>query len=413
LPPDNYYLEALDKLFALEFTGMKLGLDNIRELLVSLGDPQEKYPTIHVAGTNGKGSVSSMLAAALQANGYKTGLYTSPHLVNFTERIKINGDEIPREYVADFLQSHWHKVEELKATFFEVTTALMFRYFADMKVDIAVIETGLGGRLDGTNVLRQPLATVITSIGLEHTQILGDTLELIATEKAGILKQGSPAIVNVEEQLHHVFTKKAYEVWTSVSFIDNRTSLPQELRSMPLKGRHQKENIRTVLATLGLIALPLDTKKAYHGILTTDSLTKLRARLETVSYEDADKKGVKLILDVGHNAPAFEYISEYFESIGIRPIVVAGFAKDKDIVDILSLIKRFSSSFVAVSADMHRALSADELHRVAVSNGIDSVLGGSVKDGVALAISSADKGDVVLLCGSHYVVGEFLSTLQP
>ncbi|HEY6172625.1 MAG TPA: Mur ligase family protein, partial [Candidatus Kapabacteria bacterium] len=204
MPQDNHYLDALDKLFALEFTGMKLGLENIGELLASLGNPQEQYPTIHVAGTNGKGSVSSMLAAALQANGYKTGLYTSPHLVNFTERIKVNGEEIPRDYVASFLEANWHKVEEVKATFFEVTTALMFKYFADKKVDIAVIETGLGGRLDGTNILRKPLATVITSIGLEHTQILGDTLELIAKEKAGIFKQGSPAIVNVAEQLHHV-----------------------------------------------------------------------------------------------------------------------------------------------------------------------------------------------------------------
>jgi dihydrofolate synthase/folylpolyglutamate synthase len=411
LPQDNHYLDALDKLFALEFTGMKLGLENISELLASLGNPQEKYPTIHVAGTNGKGSVSSMLAAALQANGYKTGLYTSPHLVSFTERIKINGEEIPREYVADFLESNWHKVEELKATFFEVTTALMFKYFADMKVDVAVIETGLGGRLDGTNVLRQPLATVITSIGLEHTQILGDTLELIAGEKAGIFKQGSPAIVNVEEQLHHVFTKKAYEEGTSVTFVDNRSDLPTVLSDMPLMGRHQQQNIRTVLATLALIKLPVDTQKAYHGIINTASLTKLRARLETLSYAIADKKGVKLMLDVGHNAPAFEYLREYFQGIGIKPIVVAGFAKDKDVDDILLIIKSFSSLFIAVAADMHRALSAEELHRIALSNGIDSVLGGSVNDGIALAISNASKGDVILLFGSHYVVGEFLATL--
>lgn len=390
---------------------MKLGLENISELLASLGNPQEKYPTIHVAGTNGKGSVSSMLAAALQANGYKTGLYTSPHLVNFTERIKIDGDEIPKEYVAGFLQSNWHKIQELKATFFEVTTALMFRYFADMNVDVAVIETGLGGRLDGTNVLRKPLATVITSIGLEHTQILGDTLELIAAEKAGIFKQGSPAIVNVEEQLRHVFTKKAYEVWTSVTFVDNESQLPQDLSDMSLKGRHQEENIRTVLATLGLISLPLDTKKVYHGIRNTASLTKLRARLEMLSYENADKKGVKLILDVAHNAPAFEYLRDYFVSIGVRPIVVAGFAKDKDIDDILTIIKSFSSSFIAVAADMHRALSPVDLHKVAISKGVDSILGGSVSDGLDLAVRNASKGNVILLCGSHYVVGEFLANL--
>ncbi len=390
---------------------MKLGLENISELLASLGNPQEKYPTIHVAGTNGKGSVSSMLAAALQANGYKTGLYTSPHLVNFTERIVINGAEIPREYVANFLESYWYKVEELKATFFEVATALMFTYYADMNVDIAVIETGLGGRLDGTNVLRKPLATVITSIGLEHTQILGGTLELIAGEKAGIFKSDSPAIVNVDEEIHHVFHAKANELGTRVQFVDNNLLLPSSLvRSFPLQGKHQSQNIRTVLTTLDTLTLPLDQEQSYFGISHTTELTKLRARLEEYPYVFANEKGVKLILDVAHNAPAFEYLRDYFVSTGVKPIVVAGFAKDKDIDDILSFIKSFSASFVAVAADMHRALSADELHKTAISKGVDSVLGGSVSDGIDLAVRNASKGDVILLCGSHYVVGEFLAT---
>jgi dihydrofolate synthase / folylpolyglutamate synthase len=411
LPQDNQYLALLDKLYGLEFTGMKLGLENISLLLKSIGDPQEQYPTIHIAGTNGKGSVSSMIAAALQANGYKTGLYTSPHLVNFTERIKINGEEIPREYVAEFLESIWSKVEELKATFFEVTTALMFRYFADMKVDVAVIETGLGGRLDGTNILRQPLATVVTSIGLEHTQILGDTLEKIAGEKACIFKQGSPAIVNVENELHHVFTTKAYEVWTTVTFIDNTSPLPEELSEMPLYGKHQEQNLRTVLATLGLIKLPIDTKKAYEGILNTASLTKLRARLEKLSYEKADKKGVTLIIDVGHNAHAFMYLQDYFQSKGIRPVVVAGFAKDKDVTEILSIIKDFAKGFISVAADMHRALPADELHSKAVKLGLNSEHATSVKAGVDGAIELSEEGGTVLLVGSHYVVGEFLASI--
>lgn len=411
LPQDNEYLSHLEKLYALEFTGMKLGLENISDLLHSLGNPQEAYPSIHIAGTNGKGSVSAMIAAALQANGYTTGLYTSPHLVNFTERIKINGEEIPRTYVAEFLQRLWVKVEEIHATFFEVTTALMFKYFADLRVDVAVIETGLGGRLDGTNVLTKPLATVITSIGLEHQHILGDTLEQIANEKAGIFKHGSPAIVNVERELHHVFRTKAYEAGTDVTFIDNHTQLPDELGEPPFAGKHQEQNVRTALATLGLISLPIDTKKAYQGIRHTTELTHLRGRLETISHKNSDEKGVTLIIDVGHNAHAFGYLAEYFTSRNIRPYVVAGFAKDKDVSEILVTIKRFAARLICVSANMHRALPAAKLHAKAVECGLNADYASTVRAGVDRAVELATEGETVLVVGSHYVVGEFLASI--
>ena len=187
---------ALTKLFALHTFGMKLGLDNIKNFLDHIGNPQKKLKTIHVAGSNGKGSTSAFLSSILQELGNKVGLYTSPHFVRYNERIRINGIEIPDTYVAGFVQKYDKFIEEHKLTFFEVTTAIAFQYFVDEKVDIAVIETGLGGRLDATNVL-SPLATVITSISLEHTHILGDTIEKITTEKAGILKSSVPVFTGL------------------------------------------------------------------------------------------------------------------------------------------------------------------------------------------------------------------------
>src|SRR5258708_7866597 len=197
---------------------MKLGLDNIRELLGILGNPQNKFDSVHIAGSNGKGSVSAMLAAAMQGNNYQTGLYTSPHLVDFRERIKINGEMIGEEYVASFLEKIWKDVERLHATFFEVTTAMAFSYFADAGVQIAIIETGLGGRLDATNILEKPLVTVITSISLEHTAQLGNTLEEIAVEKAGIMKTGVPAIVCVPKELKHIFIEHGKEINAPIVF---------------------------------------------------------------------------------------------------------------------------------------------------------------------------------------------------
>ncbi len=249
------YQERLDALYKLEFFGMKLGLDNIRALLEELGHPERKFDSIHIAGTNGKGSVAAMLAAVHQVAGKRTGLYTSPHLVDFRERIRINGEMISQEEVANFLERIWPRVEELRATFFEVTTAMAFDHFARHKVEIAIIETGLGGRLDATNVLERPLATVITSIGHDHHAQLGPTLEDIAREKAGIFKPGVPAIVNCLPELESIFMNHAMVVGSPITFVRNvKASLSEnEVWEPAFPGAHQIENLQTVRTTLSLM----------------------------------------------------------------------------------------------------------------------------------------------------------------
>lgn len=380
---------------------MKLGLANTQALLEYLGNPQTAYKTFHIAGTNGKGSTSAMIAAALQSNGFKTGLYTSPHLVNFTERVKVNGVEMPREYITDFMNSVADKIEELQATFFEVTTCLAFNYFRDAKIDIAVIETGLGGRLDSTNVIEAPLATVITSIGLEHTQHLGDTLEKIAFEKAGIIKSGSPAIVNVRDEIKDIFRKKAAEVHSLIYFTDETSLEGFENIRCPFLGTHQEQNMKSALIALEKSKLTLDPIKIKNGIENTIQLTGLRGRLE----EYPSKEG-KLILDVAHNPDAFRALRDHFLSRDQKPFIVAGFAKDKDIHAIFKIFQEFASGFIAVAANNHRAIDANELAAVAQKYFPESITAASIPEAVAQAFSL---NNLILLTGSHYVVGEFLA----
>ncbi len=411
--PDSAYHKALNELLSLEFTGMKLGLDNIRELLHNLGNPHKRFESIHIAGSNGKGSVSSMLAAAMQANGYKTGLYTSPHLVNFRERIRINGEMITEEYIASFFERIWNDIERLHATFFEVSTALAFAYFSDSNIDIAIIETGLGGRLDATNVLEKPLAAVITSISLEHTVQLGNTLEEIALEKAGIMKLGVPAIVNVGDDLKNVFIRKADELDAPVLFVsDFRVGKEYQNLRPPFIGSHQEQNLQTTLAVLSKIELPVKPEFIILGITNTQKLTGMRARMEDYDYIPLHEKKLKLILDVGHNPDAFTFLKEYFIEKGIRPIVIAGFAKDKNIPSILDEISQFASRFVVIEANSHRAMPRKELAELSRQAGIDTIESSTPMNGVHAAIPIAIEEEVLLLCGSHFVIGDFLKVAE-
>ncbi|MEP7235769.1 MAG: folylpolyglutamate synthase/dihydrofolate synthase family protein [Ignavibacteriota bacterium] len=411
--PESSYRSALSELLSLEFTGMKLGLDNIRELLRILGNPQDKFESIHIAGSNGKGSVSALLAAALQSNKYLVGLYTSPHLVDFRERIKINGKVIAEEYITSFAAKIWPDVQRLSATFFEVTTALAFCYFADNGVQVAVIETGLGGRLDATNILEKPLATVITSISLEHTAQLGDTLELIAAEKAGIMKHGSPAIVNVSGELQKIFSAKSQQLVTNVKFVDSTEIFDgySELES-PFVGKHQAANLRTALVTLESLEIPLKLELTIEGIRLAVELTGIRARLEYYNYPPAAAKGVNLILDVGHNPDAFRMLRQYFNDRKIRPIVVAGFAGDKDIQLIVQEMAGFAGEFISVAARAKRAIPSGELAALVAGCGLDATMSDDPLSGVELALSTAKRGDTILLTGSHFVVGDFLADVE-
>lgn len=405
LSPEISYDEAIQHLYSLEYTGMKLGLDNINALMEALGNPHRAFPAIHVAGTNGKGSVCNMLAAALQANGYKTGLFTSPHLVSYTERMKIDGKPIAEERLTEYFIGLWPAIEQIHATFFEATTAIAFQYFRDEKVDIAVIETGLGGRLDATNILERPLATVITSIGLEHTEILGDTLEKIAYEKACILKPSVPAIVNAPEQTHNMFIDKAREVDAPLFFVNLNNNIAFD---SDLKGEHQKENTLTVLECLKQLSLPLDHETSFEGIAHTTQLTGLRARLEEYAYEPAVKKGVRLFLDVAHNPDGLMRVRDYFLKQNTRPVVVVGFAKDKAISSSLEIIKSFSSCVIGVSAHMSRSLSVEDLRVQGKNVGLKIEGRSDIVEAVTFGISISKGENPVLLTGSHYVIGEFL-----
>jgi dihydrofolate synthase/folylpolyglutamate synthase len=408
----NEYITRLNDLFKLEFFGMKLGLDNIRALLEALDGPHRKFQSIHIAGTNGKGSTAAMLAAVHQVCGRKTGLYTSPHLVDFRERIRIDGELISEREVAEFLGRIWPKVEELNATFFEVTTAMAFDHFARHLVDVAIIETGLGGRLDATNVLEQPLATVITSIGYDHMQQLGPTLESIASEKAGIFKQGIPAVVNCAPELKPLFKERAESLNAPFTFVRN-FRLPVMLRDLApsLRGEHQRQNLRTVLATLEAINFNAPIETIRKGIRETSILTGIRGRLEPLRLPEYP--GVQIILDVGHNDDALQRVRDCFLKESVRPVAVFGIMRDKDIQRALGILKEFVSRLIAVAADTHRALPSDELHVATQAMGISSSDGGTVEQGVKIALNSAIPGDIILISGSHYVCGEFLKNFEP
>lgn len=402
------YKAALDNLLALEFFGMKLGLRNIEDLLEHLGRPDRRFKTIHVAGTNGKGSVCATLAAYYQTKGLSTGLYTSPHLVDYRERIKINGEMIEEAFIESFVERVWPKVQDLNATFFEVTTALAFEYFASKGVDIAIIETGLGGRLDATNVLEKPLATVITSIGMDHMQQLGNTIENIASEKAGIFKPDVPAIVNVNSELLPIFQRVADG--SSAKLIDASTyELPTwTMKQAPtLKGEHQRENLRTTLVTLEVLG-DLEKETLAWALPAVEKLTGLRGRLEVQELSWKRKKLTR-ILDVGHNEAAIRRIAEFLRSRGQEVILVAGFMKDKDVTSALRLLAPFVSCFVAVAPDTKRAMPSQELAAIGEALELKSIDGGGVIDGYSKALNFSRDRDTILVAGSHYLIGELLA----
>ncbi len=405
------YQKKLDELYKLEFFGMKLGLDNIRALLYRIGNPHRQFESVHVAGTNGKGSVCAMLAAVHQTAGKRTGLYTSPHLVHFGERISINGKMISEQEILSFLERVWPIVEELNSTFFEVTTAMAFDHFGRHHVDIAIIETGLGGRLDATNIIEKPLATVVTSIGHDHHAQLGPTLEDIAREKAGIFKEGVPAIVHCQTELRTIFEKQANTTHSLITFVSDNDLRDNPQIIIPFAGKHQAQNVQTVLSTLEVLPYKFSPEIITKGIEETSELTGWRARLEEIEHPELKSRGIQIFLDVGHNPEAAQAVSEFFKNIGIRPLVIFGIMQDKDVDRVLQIISGFATSLIAVSAATSRALPSSELAQKAEKAGISAVDGRTVRNALKTALSDK-KGKVILISGSHYIVGEFLGELS-
>lgn len=385
----------------------KEGLENTLALDEHFGHPHRNFRTIHVAGTNGKGSCSHTLAAILQEAGYRTGLYTSPHLVDFRERIRVNGQPIPEEYVIRFVEEERSFFEPLSPSFFELTTAMAFRYFADQKVDVAIIEVGLGGRLDCTNIIRPDLC-IITNISFDHTQFLGSTLAQIASEKAGIIKQGIPVVIGESTpETRPVFAEKAQVVQAPICFAEDH--VPEEYSDMDyeLKGLYQEKNRRTLLT-----ALPLLKKAGYHlseqairnGFAHVCELTGLMGRWQKL--QDAPT----LICDTGHNVGGITYIAEQLKQQTYRKLhIVMGMVNDKDIRGVLALLPR-DADYYFTKASVKRALPEAELARLANAAGLQGECYPDVPTAVRAAQEKSLPEDFIFVGGSSFIVADLLAS---
>jgi dihydrofolate synthase/folylpolyglutamate synthase len=394
---------AIAYLYSLQSFGMKFGLQNIRSLLRGCGDPHRKIPTVHVAGTNGKGSTSSMIAAILTAAGYKVGLYTSPHLVRFNERIRINGVPIPDDALVRYVRALRPEVDRRQATFFEATTAVAFQYFYDRAVDIAVIETGLGGRLDSTNVIT-PLVSVITSIGKDHTQILGSTYSAIASEKAGIIKRRIPVVIgNIKGTARKVIIKKALGSGSAV--IDGmRFPLPKH-STVGLRGAFQQANARTAAAAIAVVSkyFLVGDSAVRTGLEQTAELSGLRARCEYITGSP------NLLLDVAHNPDGIRTLTGELKRMSAGKFVLLfGVMKDKDYRSMLASFKPFKPFIVAAQPHGERALQADDLQKECRQLGFRSVPVSDVRNAYRTAMRHAGNKGLVVVTGSHYLLGEVL-----
>lgn len=403
------YQQTLDYLFSqlpmfqrIGASAYKVDLFNTIELCNLLDNPQHHFKSIHIAGTNGKGSTSHMLASILQEAGYKVGLYTSPHLIDFRERIKINGEMISEESVIDFVTKYKADFEKINLSFFEWTVGLAFDYFSKQKVDIAVVETGLGGRLDSTNIINPEIA-IITNIGKDHMQFLGNTLEKIAVEKAGIIKKNVPIIIGeTQQEIEHIFVTKAKELDTSIYFADQ--IIHQGLDS-DLKGSYQKKNIKTVLASvhelkkIGYTILEEQIKRALLNVVRN---TGLMGRWQTLG------ENPKIICDTGHNEAGIKEVVSQLATLNYNKLhVVLGAVNDKEIDYILELLPKYAKYYFC-QAKIPRALDVIELKNKALKFGLKGECYGSVQEAYQAAKEKASSADVVFVGGSTFVVAEVL-----
>ena len=411
----------------------KPGLDNTYALMAHLGNPHTQLRAIHIAGTNGKGSTSHLIAAALQAEGYKVGLFTSPHLVDFRERIRINGNMIPQETVVNWVADNRAFLDELKPSFFETTMALAFWYFAQQQVDYAVIEVGLGGRLDSTNILT-PLLSVITNIGIDHTEFLGNTLAQIAAEKAGIIKPHVPCVIGESHpETTPIFMERARaceilgeglettncRIWLADQCGYMRKRRLKEAPICQLQGEYQDKNTQTAFVALqalrNICNIKVSSRGIAEGFANVCDLTGLRGRWEILSHQPLT------ICDTGHNSHGIKYVVKQLgeearrrggeEAKGTLRIVL-GMVNDKDIDDVLALLPE-NATYYFTQPKTQRAMAAQELlarweqmgrsHAVAIAN---------VQQAVATAQQQATAEDIIFIGGSNYLVGEVLTFFE-
>lgn len=425
------YQEALEWLYRqlpmfsrVGAAAYKPGLDTSLALDAFFGHPHRRFRSIHVGGTNGKGSTSHSLAAVLQAQGYKVGLYTSPHLADFRERIRVNGDMIPKAAVPDFIRRFKESGYEGHPSFFELTMMMAFDWFARAEVDYAVIEVGMGGRLDSTNIIT-PIASVITNISKDHTQFLGDTLLKIAGEKAGIIKSGIPVVIGeAEGDIRTLFAERAANVGAPIYFAQEDKSLPDtsdldnvclnqtHAFSYDLKGDYQSANLRTVLCALKQLrdnGIIIDDDSIVQGLSNVCSLTGFTGRWMKLSDTPL------VIADTGHNEAGLRYNFAQLErlqtAVSDRKLhIVAGFVADKDVDHILDLFPK-KAIYYFTQAQIPRALDVESLAGKAYSHGLKGDVYNTVAEAYNAALNSADKQDLVYVGGSTFIVADLLAYL--
>ena len=399
------YKETLDWMFQQLPMYQKKGaealknkLDNILLFSEVLGNPHEKFKSIHVAGTNGKGSSSHMLASVLQEAGNKVGLYTSPHLKDFRERIKINGISVSEEFVIDFIDTHRPFLEQNDLSFFEMTVGMAFSYFAQEMVDIAIIEVGLGGRLDSTNIIT-PEVALITNIGLDHTQILGDTLEKIALEKAGIIKKSVPVIISeTQPETEGIFRIISAQKNSKIVFADQ---LEWDNYKTDLLGAYQTKNIKGVVATLcELKNFEVKSEHIKKGLLNCVGNTGILGRWQILG------ENPKIVCDSAHNKEGLQIVLKQIEdSKSQRVHFVLGFVNDKNLEEVLSLFPE-QAEYYFVKPNIPRGLEAEELWNMALDFGLKGEIFKTVENGLEVALSEAGPDDFVYIGGSTFVVAE-------
>ena len=401
------YPETIDYLFEklpiYQRTGKiayKADIGNIVKASEILKNPHLNFKSVHIAGTNGKGSTAHMISSILQEAGYKVGLYTSPHLKDFRERIKINGKMISKEAVVDFVQQYKTDFEKIEMSFFEFTVAMAFNYFSEKKVDIAIIETGLGGRLDSTNIIK-PLVSVITNIGFDHTSLLGNTIEEIAAEKAGIIKENTPVIIGrKQKECEDIFITKAKENNSSISFCLGETKYQSDL-----KGNYQSENVRTTLFCIKEIqkqGFTISEENIKKGLMSVMKNTSLLGRWQVLEKEPL------IICDSAHNEDGIIEIVQQLSEIDYRELhFILGTVNDKNIDNILTLLPK-DAIYYFCEANIPRSLEKETLQSKSEEHGLSGEVYNSVSQALQTAKKNAKKEDCIFVGGSTFVVAEII-----
>jgi len=417
----DYLVTKLPLFSKVGAAAYKKDITNTVLLCEASGNPQKKIKTIHVAGTNGKGSTSHMLAAIFQQCGYKTGLYTSPHLKDFRERIKINGEWIAEDFIVSFVEKMKSISEEISPSFFELTVVMALQYFAEQYVDIAIIETGLGGRLDSTNVIT-PELSIITNIGYDHMNILGDTLEKIAFEKAGIIKQNVPVVIGEAlPETKNIFLEKAKECNAEIVFAEEKSSVTncilknnelevevsdvgkKEKFILDLNGIYQQKNLLTVLTSideLNKLGYNLEKENIKTALASVKKITGLHGRWDVIHQEPM------IALDVAHNEDGIKQLVQQISLCNYKDLhIIFGIVKDKEADKILSLLPK-NATYYFTRSQIPRALPEDELAAKANAFDLHGEKFSDVNEALKVAMAKASKEDLIVVCGSVFLVGE-------